>query len=98
MIAERNETSDLDPCRPWQTPFGVLLRRAMLQVLRVLIYMTCCAAAARWGASAALRDAPERAQAAPLRGRGELWLRCPGSSTWHNYGGGHRDLRVAEDL
>lgn len=50
-----------------------------------------------WWSSSDARRAPvlELDHEAPvLQGRGELWLRCPGSDTWYSYAGDPREWRT----
>lgn len=94
---ERHEPPDMGtlyneasrPCAP------DVVRRAAVWVIRLTVCMVCCFFSARWGAAVERRrDATiERSRPHSFQGRGELWLRCPSSTTWYSYAGDPREWR-----
>lgn len=62
--------------------------------LRAAACLACCFVAARWGAQVERRRTEAVGRSPDFQGRGELWLRCPASSTWYEYAGDPREWRT----
>lgn len=79
------ERPDHGSCRRW--PRGVAS-----WALRLSACAAFCLASVQW--ARVVWDRRERAIMAPanprVEGHGELWLRCPSSTTWYNYVGDGR--------
>jgi len=93
----------LEALRPHRSTLASLLRRSLWWAVKLVAGAAFCVASARWGAavqsrrSEAIERRPATRSAPAPRGRGELWLRCPASTTWYNYAGGDLEWTAEPD-
>lgn len=91
----------LEALRPHRSTLASLLRRFLWWTVKLAAGAAFCVGSARWGAavqsrrSEAIERRPVTRSAPAPRGRGELWLRCPASTTWYNYVGDEREWVAA---